>query len=82
MTIHKFGKLFAIAITSLAASFPIIVAGQVWPTKPIKIMLGFSRVVQPISFLAISPPSSVRNSSNKSATGRRIPDQISLLPSR
>lgn len=41
MTIQKIGKLFAIAITSLAAGFPSIVAGQVWPTKPIKIVLGF-----------------------------------------
>ena len=41
MTIQKIGKLFAIAITSVAASFPTIVAGQAWPTKPIKIVLGF-----------------------------------------
>ena len=41
MTIQKMGKLFAIAITSVAASFPTIVAGQAWPTKPIKIVLGF-----------------------------------------
>ena len=41
MTIQKIGKLFAIAITSVAASCPTIVAGQTWPTKPIKIVLGF-----------------------------------------
>lgn len=41
MTIQKMGKLFAIAITSVAASCPTIVAGQAWPTKPIKIVLGF-----------------------------------------
>ena len=41
MTIRKIGKLLAIAITSVTATFPTIVAGQTWPAKPIKIVLGF-----------------------------------------
>lgn len=41
MTIRKIGKLLAIAITSVTASFPNNVVGQTWPTKPIKIVLGF-----------------------------------------
>ena len=39
--ILKIGKLLAFAISSAFAVFPTMVAGQAWPTKPIKIVLGF-----------------------------------------